>query len=151
MRLRRSWIVVPIASMVACTGTVKGASVISAGLAHFVSPEGGQALERVMPVQYRAGTVLALAAIAFVLAGTWAAPRNRPIVAVLLYCVGAYLAWLDLRSWFIPEGYPLAYQPSRVPLALTLAGGLAAVLVVMGFQLLTTFRNQRRATSIARD
>lgn len=132
MRLPRpSWILVPIASMVACTGTVEGAGIVSGGLWRVVSPETGRAVNDVLAIEYRTGIVYALAAIAFVLAGTRMAPAYRPLVSVLLYGAGAWLAWLGLHGWYIPEGDPRAYQPSLVPLAFTLIGGLIAVLLVI--------------------
>ena len=128
------WFLVPIASMTACAGTVKVAEVIGGGVARFVSPEGGRAIDSVISVEYRAGVVFGLAAAAFVLAGTRTAPRFRVIIGVLLYLAGAWLAWWELKDWSIPEGYPFAYRPSKVPLAVTLSAGLAAVLLIVADQ-----------------
>jgi hypothetical protein len=147
MRLPRpGWILVPIASMVACTGTVEGAGIVSGGLWRMVSPESARVINDALPIEYRAGIVYALAAMAFVLAGTRMAPRHRPRVCVLLYGAGAWLAGVGLSSWYIPEGDPRAYQPSRVPLAFSLAGGLTAVLLVMTNRLLQTVRRNRATT-----
>jgi fatty acid desaturase len=100
--------------------------------ARFITPERGRAIEAVAPVAVRAGIVYALAALAFVVAGTRTAPRYRLIVSVLLYAAGGLLAWWGLKDWYIPEGYPRAYQRSLTPLAFSLLGGVAGVLLVLG-------------------
>ena len=124
------WAIVPVASIAACTGTVFVADVVSGGGARMMTPEAGRRMEAVIPVEFRAGLVYAIAAVAWVIAGTYVAPRHRRVVAVALYIAGACLAWFELNDWYIPEGYPRAYQHSRVPLVLTLAGGLIAVVII---------------------
>jgi hypothetical protein len=78
----------------------------------------------------RYGLVNAAGAIAFVVAGAWIAPRHRVIVASGPYVSGALLAWFVLGDWYFPEGDPRAYQPSRIPLVLTLIGGAIAVGII---------------------
>jgi hypothetical protein len=125
------WTLFPIASMVACSGTVVVADAVGNTVARMITPERGQAVEAVMPVDGRLGAVYAIAAMAFVIAGSYVAPRYRAVVAVLLYTAGGCLAWWALNDWYIPEGYPRAYQPSRIPLVLTLIGGLIGVSAIV--------------------
>jgi len=129
------WILLPIASMAACSGTVIFADAFGGEFARVVSPERGRAIEAAVPVDVRAGIVYALAALAFVIAGTRMAPRYRPIVGALLYGAGGCLAWWGLSDWYIPEGYPRAYQRSLTPLALSLIGGLVGLLLILATHL----------------
>jgi hypothetical protein len=72
------------------------ADTVGSGVSHLVGPNRGRAIEAMVPVDVRAGIVYALAALAFVIAGTWTAPRHRPIVSALLYAAGGCLAWWGL-------------------------------------------------------
>ena len=92
----------------------------------------------------RVGMVSALAAIAFVVLGALVAPRFRIFVAFGLYALGAWIAKLALGDWYFPEGHPRAYQPSLVPLALTLAGGAIGVASVV----VTEWRRTRRGVLV---
>lgn len=100
---------------------------LSAGVSRIVTPE---KLEAAFPTDWRTGVILALAAGSFVVAGGFVAPKWRVPTAAALYAFGAWVAWLDLRLWWFPEGHPRAYQTSRVPLLLTLIGGAIGVLAV---------------------
>ena len=106
------------------------ADALGAGAARVMSPDVGIRIEAVMPVDVRAGLVYAIAAVAWVIAGTWVAPRRQPAVALLLYTAGACLAWFALKDWYVPEGYPRAYQRSRVPLVLPLLGGIVGTAAI---------------------
>ncbi|HYD51234.1 MAG TPA: hypothetical protein VEA99_01355, partial [Gemmatimonadaceae bacterium] len=125
------WILLPIASMGACSGVVIAADQVAGTLTRRITPEQGRAIEAALPADVRAGLVYALAAMVFVIVGWLLAPKYRAVVAVMLYIVGASLAWWGLRGWYFPEGHPRRYEPSGVPLALCLLGGLAALLLVV--------------------
>jgi hypothetical protein len=122
----RRWLLVPMLAIAACATLWVAAGVAGDGLRRAFSAE---ALEAAIPLDVRYGLVNAAAAIAFVVAGAMIAPRARILVALVLYAVGAAIAWFVLDAWSFPEGHPRAYQFSRVPLMLTLLGGLAGVLV----------------------
>jgi ribosomal protein S18 acetylase RimI-like enzyme len=125
------WILVPAASMVSCSGTVLIADAVGRGASRIIGLDTGRAIESVVAVDVRAGLVYAIGAVAWVIAGTWIAPRHRVAVAPVLYVVGAFLAWSELDGWYFPEGHPRAYQTSRVPLVLTLVGGFLAAAAIM--------------------
>lgn len=125
------WVLVPVASMASCSATVVGADAVGDGIARLMTPDIGRQIEAVIPTDVRVGLLYGVAAAVWVAAGTWVAPRRRAAVAVLLYVAGACLAWVALRNWYFPEGYPRAYQRSRVPLVLTLIGGLLGTALVM--------------------
>ena len=57
------------------------------------------------------------------------APRAQRLVSLVLFACGASLTWLVASPWHFPEGHARAYQPSWVPLALTLAGGLVGLAI----------------------
>ena len=78
----------------------------------------------------RVGLTYAIAAFLFVGAAL-IAPTRRALTAIVLYACGAALAWSQLNDWYFPEGHPRGYQPSRVPLVLTLLGGIVGVLAVV--------------------
>lgn len=125
------WALVPVASMAGCSGSVIVADAIGGGVARVISPDVGSRIEAVIPVDVRVGLVYGMAAVVWVIAGTWVAPRRRAAVAVLLYAAGAFLAWSELKDWAVPEGYPRGYQPSRVPLVLTLVVGLVGAATII--------------------
>ena len=122
------WFLVPIAAMGGCAGTTVALGAVGRRAVDAVGP----GFEAVLPSDARAGLLYGLAAIAFVVAGSLTAPRHRIAVALALYAAGAWLAWEELRHWYFPEGHSRGYQPSRVPLAVTLACGGLAVLIVIG-------------------
>ena len=97
-------------------------------LGHAISE---QAVESVIPLDVREGLVSGVSALAFVVSGSMIAPRFRLVVALALYSIGAWIAWLFMSPWEFPEFHPRGYQPSWVPLPLTLLGGLIGLLVVL--------------------
>jgi hypothetical protein len=123
---KQRWALVPVVAIGGCTGTTTLGGAVGNLLQTMMTPA---SLESTLPTDVRYGLVNAAGAIAFVVLGAWMAPRYRAAVAAILYAAGARIAWLALDSWWFPEGHPRAYQPSDVPLALTLAGGLLGVLI----------------------
>ncbi len=71
-------------------------------------------------------------ACTWVLTAYLVAPEKKSIAAVVLFLVGALLAWkLVGHSWY-PEGSPKAYQPSHLPFALTCTSGLMTLGLLRG-------------------
>ena len=104
------------------------ADAVGAALPHLLA---AKALDSMFPLEVRVGLTDGAAALAFVVAGAFLAPRrHRVSVAGALYLAGACLAWIVLSSWWFPEHHPRAYQVSRVPLVMTLTGGLVGVLII---------------------
>jgi hypothetical protein len=126
------WALVPVVSMGGCSGTVVLSDAFGRGAARVITPDVFNRIEAVIPTDVRIGLLYAIAAAAWVLAGAAIAPRRRIAVALMLYVAGAYLAWGTLHDWYFPEGHPRGYQRSRVPLVLTLVGGLlgAAMFII---------------------
>ena len=122
------WCLIPIVAIAGCSGVTVAADTVGTTLHFAVSPT---TLETALPLDVRTGFADGAAALAFVVAGAMIAPRSRLIVAMALCAVGAWVAWLVLGSWWFPENHPRAYQPSRMPLALTLLGGLIGVLITL--------------------
>jgi hypothetical protein len=88
---------------------------------------------------------LLLPACLFVVAGVLVAPRHRSLTAIVLYAIGAWVAWVVLRGWYFPESHPRVYQQSKIPLVLTLVGGFAAAVAVIAFD-----QVNRRSTEVPR-
>ena len=122
------WLLIPIVATASCAGVTFAAGVAGPMLHFAMSPT---AFDTALPLDIRIGLVDGAAALAFVVAGTMIAPRSRPIVAGALYAVGAWIAWVVLEPWWFPENHPRAYQPSQIPFALTLFGGLIGVLITL--------------------
>ena len=112
--------------MAGCSAVTLGAELAGDGLRLAIS---ATVVDTAIPLEFRTGLVNGAAAIAFVVAGAMMAPRARLVVALVLYSAGACLASLVLNPWWFPEHHPQAYQPSRVPLTLTLLGGLVGLLI----------------------
>ena len=132
LTIPRRWALIPVAAMVGCSGSVVIADRVGRVAGRVVSPESFSRFDAVFPADVRAGIVYGIAAVLWVVAGAWVAPRHKGVVALVLFVAGAWLAWRVLAHWYFPELHPRAYQKSRVPLALTLVGGLIGVVVVMG-------------------
>lgn len=62
-------------------------------------------------------------------ARTVAPTRRRRVVLFALLC-GVWAAWRVLGDWYFPEHHPRAYQPSNVPLIMTLVSGLVCAAVL---------------------
>jgi len=121
------WVLVPVTAMGSCAGSLTATGILGRMSESAIPPA---TIEAICPVDVRVGLATAAAAVFFVLVGAMIAPKHRVIVSVLLYVVGATVAWYDLKGWYFPEHHPRAYQSSPVPLWLTLSGGLIAVLAV---------------------
>jgi hypothetical protein len=119
------WALLPVAAIGGCTGTSALAGKADNVLILFMTPA---SLEAALPLDVRYGLVNAASAIVFVVLGAWVAPRHRTVVAFTLFAFGAFIARLELRHWWFPEGHPRAYQTSEVPLALTLIGGVIGII-----------------------
>jgi len=57
-------------------------------------------------------------------------PCAKISAASTFFAIGALLAWWMLRNSFYPENHPKAYQPTLIPLFMTIAGGIAALGIV---------------------
>lgn len=124
------WALVPVAAMAGCSGTVIVADEVGDRLWRMIGPEGFPRIEAVLPTDVRTGIVYGVAAAVWVVLAARVAPRDRILVGVVAFVAGACLALVGLGSWYFPEGHPRGYQPSRIPLAFTLVGGLMAVAAV---------------------
>lgn len=120
------WIATPFAALAAMIGTAVVLVLLGDVIARLVP---WQTLNAAVPPHVRAGMLGALVAAATITAGCRTAPSLRPLVAIVVYVAGAWLAYQQLRHWNFPEGTPMAYQESVVPLIMTLVGGLATVAV----------------------
>jgi hypothetical protein len=68
------------------------------------------------------------AAFSVVLAAYSFAPSWKRLAAAAVFCVGALAAWKLIGRSSFPQSYgELAYQPTSIPFAATLAGGLVAL------------------------
>lgn len=121
------WALVPLGAMGGCAGTLTSTGFIGRIAEHAISSE---QMEAVVPLDVRAGMAYAVAAILFVVIGAVVAPKHRIIVAVLLYLLGAMIAWYVLKDWYFPEFHPRGYQGSLVPMWLALCDGMTPVLAV---------------------
>lgn len=118
------WLLCPLAAVGSCGAT----GIASRGVQGWLQTRLGQAtLEAVLPLDGQEAVRLALEALGFVLAGSLMAPRARPLIALALFFLGAWLAWYMLRSWYFPEFHPRGYEMSSLPLWGCWAGGVAAV------------------------
>jgi hypothetical protein len=89
------------------------------------------ALERLMAMEYRVAVIGAAAAVGFVVGGAAMAPSHRRPAALVLFAIGACAAWLLLDGWSPNLGDDAHIsEPSILPFAGTLLGGVAAVLLV---------------------
>ena len=109
------WLLVPVVPIVALIALAAVASLLGLVFGH-------SDLFRSVPEDWRAGCGYALGAVLWVWAGSAMAPKAHLPVAVVLFLIGACLANLALASWTTQD-----YQPSDVPLYLTLGGGLLGV------------------------
>jgi hypothetical protein len=132
------WVLVPVAAMGSCAGSLTATGVLGRMSERAISP---LTIEAILSIDVRVGLANAAAAVLFVLVGAMVAPKHRTTVSIFLYAVGATVAWEGLKDWYFPEHHPRAYQPSLVPMWLTLGGGLIAVLMVAAWT-----GRQRRAS-----
>ena len=124
------WLLVPVGAMGSCTGSLTVTHVLGRIAETSVSP---LTLEAILPIEFRVGIANAIAAALFVVIGAMVAPRYRMFVSVLLYAIGATIAWEFLEGWYFPEHHARAYQPSLVPLRCTLLGGFIGVIAIIAW------------------
>ena len=121
--LRRSWLMVPVVLL---------GSLFLPGLivwaVDLVAPHYG--LEPAIPFDWLDGAANGVGALVWVGLGAGLAPKRRRVLSVGLFLVGAWIANFVLGWWYFPENHAHAYQPSVVPLRLTLACGVGGVLLV---------------------
>ena len=122
------WLLIPVASIASCAGGEAAVGLLGKLGTHGL---GADRLERLLPFDVRAGLAYGVAAALFVAIGAIVAPRRRVAVALILYALGAVVAWPVLSGWYFPEGHPRAYTPSRVPLVLTLVGGAIGTVIAI--------------------
>jgi hypothetical protein len=121
--LRRSWPIVPVVLLGSCLLPGILLWVIDLMAPHF-------GWERVIPFDWLDGAANGIGALAWVALGAGLAPRHRRALSLGLFVLGASIANLMLGPWTYPENHVRAYQPSVVPLRLTLACGVAGVVLV---------------------
>ncbi|MHC5538351.1 hypothetical protein ACYOEI_08995 [Singulisphaera rosea] len=74
-----------------------------------------------------------VSALAVVLMAYFLAPNYRLQFSVLVFVVGANIAWSLLEPSFLPKSFgDRAYQPTHLPILWTYAGGLLGLLLVIG-------------------
>jgi len=61
-----------------------------------------------------------------------AMPSHKKEVAIGTFIIGCFLAWIILEPSHYPESYELrAYQATHLPLLITAAGGLVALIICL--------------------
>ena len=128
---------IPVLAIGSCSGTVVVLGTAGDVVKGSIGAGAASAIDAALPMDFRVGLLYAIGAAVWVTAGAWIAPAHRTFVAMVLFVAGACLALFVIGSWFFPEGHPRAYQSSRVPLAMTLLGGLMALAAV-------AWKNRRR-------
>lgn len=111
---------------------------------HYVLWETGRQMPGKMFLLYVLPYDGAVAAILFVLLGTWAAPANRRMGSILVYMIGVVLAWYCVGELYSPEGTP--NDPIRVwsPFVGTCFGGLIGCILAH-----VLFKPKDQATAVA--
>lgn len=130
MRDKLRWIATPFAALAAMVGTAIVLVLLGDVIARLVP---WHTLNAVVPPHVRAGLLGALVAAATIIAGCRTAPSHRTLVAIVVYVAGAWLALKELRHWYFPEGTPMAYRESLVPLVMTLLGGFATLAIQFAY------------------
>jgi hypothetical protein len=121
------WVATPFAAFAGLVGAYVVLSLLSAAI-YWLIPQ--TIVNAALRPDLRAGIFGATLAIVTVISGCIVAPSWRGIVGIAVFAGGAWLAWQVLGSWYFPEGHPRAYQESLLPYALTIVGGIIAVLIV---------------------
>jgi hypothetical protein len=98
-------------------------------------------IEAVLPLDLRVGVLGGVAAFGTVVAAAATAPSAKRRTALVVFAVGAGVAWFLLNPWWFPESHPRAYQRSHLPLVGTYIGG---VLGLVGVALRTSHPWLRR-------
>ena len=86
-----------------------------------------------------AGFILALV---WVLSAQFIAPARKPIASVVAFAVGAMFAWKRIGYSWYPENHPKAYQPTHIPILMTISGGLLGLAVSMTIEMMKKTPNQ---------
>jgi hypothetical protein len=60
----------------------------------------------------------------------YSAPKYKKIASILVFFLGAIIAWKLLGNSHYPESYKLAYQSTIIPFYITLIGGLLALGII---------------------
>ena len=55
------------------------------------------------------------------------APTQRRLVVLFAFLGGAWVAWRVLGHWYFPEHHARAYEPSPLPLTVTIGTGLVCL------------------------
>ena len=63
----------------------------------------------------------------------WLAPAKKKISGLIALLLGSFAAWFLLRHCFYPEGHPKAYQPTLIPLIVTIAFGIGSYIACFIF------------------
>ncbi len=58
------------------------------------------------------------------------APKYKKIYAILFFVLGAIAAYFALEPSFYPVSHPNAYEPTHLPLIVTLSGGVIAIVII---------------------
>ena len=125
------WLLVPFAATLGIIAAFLPAAVVNRTLHAILWSTGYQMPEKVFMSYYSIPVCGAFAAFLFVVFGTWAAPKHRSTVAVLLLAIGGVLAWRSVGHSYSP--LIQIGQPSlRIwePLIATYLGGLIACFMV---------------------
>lgn len=118
-RVAIRWISVPIATVLAMVMSAILLSLVIDVLSRFAVVR-----EAADVVSGFHGGIVAWATVATARA---VAPTQRRLVLLCAFLFGGWAAWRVVGDWDFPEQHPRAYQPSKLPLAMTLVSGLVCV------------------------
>ncbi len=119
------WLMVPLAAFVSLIVSVIVTWPLNLLIQHVLSETGranGGKMFILLVLPYDG----AVAAILFVLLGTWAAPANRRMVSILVYIIGVVLAWYCVGEFYSPERTPVRVWS---PFVGTCLGGLVGCIL----------------------
>ena len=134
------WLATPLAAVLAMMGTALLLSMIGDVITASMPTS---IVDSVIPADIRMGIFGATVAAVTIVAAWGMAPSYRSIASLAILVGGGWLAWQVLWHWNFPEHHPKAYQESKVPLVLTLLGGLATQTAVSWYE----YRRRTRARS----
>ncbi len=81
-------------------------------------------------------------ALVWVLSAHFIAPDRKPVASAIAFGVGAMFAWKLIGHSYYPENHPQAYQPTHIPILVTIAGGFLGVAVSMTIEMMKRKPNQ---------
>jgi len=110
---------------------------------HYVLWETGRQMPGKMFLLYVLPYDGAVAAVLFVLFGTWAAPTNRQMASIWIFMIGLIIAWYCVGEFYSPEGTP--NDPIRVwsPFVGTCLGGIIGCILAH-----VLFRPRNRSATV---